>query len=558
MSTTKSPSYLLHTPRRGCFYFRMKVPLDLQPCIGKKELRASLRTGYLTDAKTKSMLIAGKMHQLFRKLRGGFNNDMTKLDQIKINYIIREFIKDSLNEEEDTRINQQRPLTNDDVSKRAEFLGFLQSDHREALATSDFKHARHMTDDIIQTHGLDIEKDSEEYRKLSKELLKAHIDVLEVEKRRTLGDYGSPEEKALLESTGLSPAPTGKQRYRNAPEEQRKSSAIMKQAGEDFISEYSGGWNPRSLTDYQMAADQIVTGLGPDTPLHTIDYNRMKVFRDGLKDGSMTLRGKPMSIARINFFMDAAKRIFSLAMKRDPHLYYVNPADGLRLKDKRKASEKRDVFTPEDLQNLFINSKEYGQDKHTKAPNFWVPLLGLYTGARLDELCQLLVEDIVKRDGIWCIDIRDDNAERKSVKTGERRIVPLHPFLVEDLHFPDYVKSIPATKKRIFHELVYVNNRWGHGLSQWFATFKKRAGIEAPKGRKTFHSFRHTLINHLKQNEAEYQYVKEFVGHKGRGDITWDLYGKSFQPAKLMEKVVSKLNYPIDLSHLKSSKWIVS
>ena len=89
---------------------------------------------------------------------------------------------------------------------------------------------------------------------------------------------------------------------------------------------------------------------------------------------------------------------------------------------------------------------KYGDDRHTKAANFWIPLLGLYTGARLEELCQLLVEDVVKRDGIWCLDMRDDNAERKSVKTGERRIVPLHPFIVDELRFPEFVKSIPVGK----------------------------------------------------------------------------------------------------------------
>jgi hypothetical protein len=229
----------------------MKVPLDLQPCVGKKELRASLRTGYLTDAKSMSRLIAGRVQQLFRKLRGGLN-DMTKLDQAKINDIIRGFIKDSLDEEEDTRINRQRPFTDDDVNKRAEFLGFLQADHREALAKSDLNTstiARQMTNDVIETHGLDIKKDSGDYRKLSREILKAHIDVLEVEKRRTLGDYGSPQEVALRESIDPSPAPVGKQRgHRDTPEQQQRiSSSTMKQAGEDFISEYGGGWNARSL-----------------------------------------------------------------------------------------------------------------------------------------------------------------------------------------------------------------------------------------------------------------------------------------------------------------------
>ena len=102
---TSSPSYILRTPRHGCYYFRMKVPVDLQDCLGKRELRASLRTGFLTDAKSKSRLIAGRVQKLFRKIRitAKDNYDMTKLDQAKINDIIKSFIKDSFDKEEDMR-----------------------------------------------------------------------------------------------------------------------------------------------------------------------------------------------------------------------------------------------------------------------------------------------------------------------------------------------------------------------------------------------------------------------------------------------------------------------
>jgi hypothetical protein len=63
---TSSPSFILRTPRHGCYYFRMKIPVDLQDYLGNRELRASLRTGVLVDAKSKSRLIAGRVQQLFR------------------------------------------------------------------------------------------------------------------------------------------------------------------------------------------------------------------------------------------------------------------------------------------------------------------------------------------------------------------------------------------------------------------------------------------------------------------------------------------------------------
>lgn len=54
----------------------MVIPQDLQPVIGKKELRYSLKTGHLSKAKSMARLLAGICQMIFRSLR---NDDMKKL-----------------------------------------------------------------------------------------------------------------------------------------------------------------------------------------------------------------------------------------------------------------------------------------------------------------------------------------------------------------------------------------------------------------------------------------------------------------------------------------------
>ncbi|MFZ7128285.1 MAG: DUF6538 domain-containing protein [Desulfobacterales bacterium] len=64
---TRSPSYLIRNAHSYCF--RLVVPLDLQPYICKKELRWSLRTGYLSDAKQKARAMAVEVQALFQSVR---------------------------------------------------------------------------------------------------------------------------------------------------------------------------------------------------------------------------------------------------------------------------------------------------------------------------------------------------------------------------------------------------------------------------------------------------------------------------------------------------------
>ncbi|UVO30318.1 tyrosine-type recombinase/integrase [Bradyrhizobium arachidis] len=65
----------------------------------------------------------------------------------------------------------------------------------------------------------------------------------------------------------------------------------------------------------------------------------------------------------------------------------------------------------------------------------WVPWIGAYTGARVNEITPLRRRDIVFRDGIWMIRIRAENA-----KTRKFREVPLHSHLIEQ-GLLDYANS---------------------------------------------------------------------------------------------------------------------
>ena len=67
-------------------------------------------------------------------------------------------------------------------------------------------------------------------------------------------------------------------------------------------------------------------------------------------------------------------------------------------------AEARRPFSDEELKTLF-DPKTYLPWAKTAPHYWWGPILGLYTGGRVNEIAQLKVADIVERHGQWGIDI---------------------------------------------------------------------------------------------------------------------------------------------------------
>ena len=213
------------------------------------------------------------------------------------------------------------------------------------------------------------------------------------------------------------------------------------------------------------------------------------------------------------------------------------------IKKDRPDSELRSEFTQNDLNALF-NNNYYFKRKHRHSSHYWIPLLALFTGARLNELCQLDKSDIVEIDGIWCIDINRKNGKRLKSLSSER-IVPIHSVLIDELSFLDFVEAQETEK--LFPELEESPVGFGRSFSKWFnRTYRKNVGVgQSHHTRKDFHSFRHTFANYFKQMEGIQEYrVSELLGHKGHSTITYGRYGKnsSLESKRLL---IESLQYPM-------------
>lgn len=238
-----------------------------------------------------------------------------------------------------------------------------------------------------------------------------------------------------------------------------------------------------------------------------------------------------------------------------------NPTTGLSVGvDGVAAKDRRHPFSTEQLIKIFraplytgcLNDEAgYARvgNQVIRRGRFWVPLISLFTGMRMNEICQLLLGDVAQRDGIDVIIVAADDAGVKRVKTAAgERFVPIHPELKQCglLQYRD--AAIARGETRLFPELTAAKSSGylSDNFSKWFANFLRSCGAAQP--RTSFHSFRHNYRDALREADISAERVRALGGwSSGR---TEDDYGSGLR-ASTLDREIEKVRYEnLDLSHL--------
>jgi integrase len=156
---------------------------------------------------------------------------------------------------------------------------------------------------------------------------------------------------------------------------------------------------------------------------------------------------------------------------------------------------------------------------------------------RLEEVCQLHQEDIKQVDGVYVIDVNDHDDKR--LKTiASKRLVPIHPNLI-DMGFLDFIKSRP--KGHLWIHLKKGRDGYGRNLGSWFNKLIRKIGVANPK--VSFHSFRHTFSNQLKQSDVQEERIAELLGHSNES-VTTGRYGKKYDMKSQLD-VINTIHIPL-------------
>jgi integrase len=249
------------------------------------------------------------------------------------------------------------------------------------------------------------------------------------------------------------------------------------------------------------------------------------------------------SFATVKKALGLLSAVLGLAVANDK--LSSNPVKGVRLAKPKVEQKSRVPFDADDLRRIF-SSPIFTEGMRPAGGKgeaaFWLPHLGLWTGARLEELGQLLVSDVRMEQGCYYLTISDEPNSGKRLKSASsRRRVPLHPELIR-LGFLGYVRQQgDAGRISLFHMLSRSGGRQlTSGWSQWFSRYlRETVGIGDP--RKVFHSFRHGFKEACRSSGIPKDIHDQLTGHAAR-DVG-DRYGGDCFPLAPLVTAMERLRY---------------
>lgn len=114
---------------------------------------------------------------------------------------------------------------------------------------------------------------------------------------------------------------------------------------------------------------------------------------------------------------------------------------------------------------------------------------------RIEEICQLGVENVSQADSMWVFDLKTDLDPAIKSRAGRRRF-PIHKTVLGDWKFEQWLRSRIKSKSKddlLFDDLeLGKDDRYASAYGKRFNRHLPSIGLEDKQ--LVFHSFRHTAI----------------------------------------------------------------
>jgi len=578
---------LLTFPNSGnTYYFRSKIPADLvEHFDGVKEFRISLKCAIKSRSIRTTKILDRKVSGNYEEIRQGMKS--LEIDDIK--EILRIEIRKQILHAHHVDLGTNK-WSDTGVEKSLETAEKKDSNLREILKDdlkSYLKQVDSKMEGILQSMNIKVEKESVGFKRLREHFIDLYL--MRYEWIRELvsktgksdddfrRDFDSkigldlfPELSDSLELTEMllkDQPPNISTSPNDLPYLPIAGGLLSSNAKTFFERKRIEGKKIKEIESDKRIVEEFIEIVG-DIDFSTITKNEVSHYIDVQTKLPPNRKKSPkyrdlsinevmklkLSQKEIQTPQNINKRITKLSVFGNwgvrQGLLITNPFSGMKFSVKKQphtrqpftADELRKIFKPETYLKWTIHfSHPYRKDRVSNhLPYYWIFLLGIFSGMRTNEMCQILLSQVKKEKGIWFIFIED--SEETKVKTENAiRKVPVHPQLI-DLGFVDYVTAQKKSKRgRLFWELSEDRDGFASHVSRHYnQRFLPAVGVWK-KYTKVLYCTRHTFINKLYSEMVDENVIKVLVGHEK--EFTMKHYGGDpFTPERLLEEI-SKVSY---------------
>lgn len=548
----------------GHYYLRLRLAAELRRALKRADIRISLGT-------TAAEVAASRLDQLLPRLR--LVLEVLKMARTLRDDDVRRVVSRHYNrcmKQVEEELHKGTYCSEDDREDVVRELENRLEAQEEDVADGQSTHMRFLADHLLRECGLSATHDEPSFALLCRELLRTTAEITDSELRQVSG--GRPEYREEPPVCVATPPTT-------------KALSVCVQ---EYVAEQVQGnnWTAKTRQENEAIYRLLIEVFG--------DPDIAALTQDDLNDAMIKLRQLPANASKFYPGMtvtkvlaqpavqamnlrtadeDAADKDTSKIHPIDPSTtnkyarrikqflrhardkrWTATPLDGkLAIKVNLRADEARLPYEKDELQQIVDLLAETPSHRHLKWPqNFWITLIGMLSGMRLDEVAQLHVADIKRVAGVLCFHVHDDPAHDRAHKTHKlktnwsRRDVPVHSQLLQ-LGFKEYVAELEARgEERLWPDLRHGRDGYAAKFGRWFEAFNRN--YITPDKRKVFHSFRHNMADALDDLEnVSPRVICDVLGQKPDA-VTFSRYAKS--KPKQMQKALDKVTYRLDFTKL--------
>jgi integrase len=566
--------------RRQGWYLNLPVPAELKDRIGSSGIISeTLRTRDLKVAQTRRWERVAYYHESFKRLRGEAALTSQDIEQIATRAFYK-FLEDTADASDRGKPLVRAAPTADlrNLSPEHAGLYLLEEDLQATIEYGDFSWIYDQFESELKKAGAAVDPTGPQYREIGEALAMALLSAIDA--RRAVLSEEQYEKPEVFNTRLIDPRTAKVRRGLKRPQAGDPDAPRFLEATELYIAETNRdpehGLSPHTI--YQnKAVFRLFSEYYDDPLLAAITRQDVSKFLDAIatldRHWSRSPKTRGLSVHElleqrqdptgvgltnktVNRYVTTLAQPWKWAHKRG----YVSGENPFAEQARRISSSKggsRASFTVEELNKLFgaslftntASAQRLRPNRHTiNTVHLWVPLIALFTGMRIEEICKLTTGAVKQEGGIWYFDVRDDEAGRVKNRSSVRR-VPVHSELVR-CGFLEYLAAVSGHPSgQLFPALNRrgPDRKFSFYYTRRFTDFRRRCGIDRPG--VVFHSFRNTVATALENARVPVNEAAEVLGHAKAG-MSYGVYSQGLGLVELQE-VVERIQYPgLEIGHL--------